>query len=581
MTTEKKKPMDHFYKLLGSGRNISKRSITINVKESSDSLLLSTNSSFYNTNKKSESYLTLIQMLKNDLYQIQDMINSNTKDIKMFKLLSKAPGLSKKLSEIENNKSVKDVIEKITEMSQKTDKIFSRYGCKDSKALIEKIFLELSFNELLLEKIYDFFILMKLSVHKDDTYQESLSKIISIKSFIDKTVDKFNEKNNNKNNNEGNIIEYKKIKEIKSMIDLIKFNINNNINDKNFIEIFNHIIKLINEYFEKKNKFIINEINLEEKDIGDNCNCTNDEIEKFEKILNKLIESINNYKIDNSGIKEKNDELIKKIEEMENNIKEKNENQNMDIINLKSEFDSEKQKFIESIETSNKKYVELKNEYDSLKAENEKLVEEINTLKEAHLSNNTDFDIQLKQKEELIINLQKSISEKDVLNLQLTNQIKELEAAKNKKMDIKNSEIYKLMNNYDSQLKKIGTDLMNQNGEEMRILENKYKNLESKYNMILLERETLKKNIIYLKGKRYDPDSYEEVLKEQFETMRNAFQKKIEDLNEELNDVKRDSRIKVYQLELELKENIKLKNNFLKQIISLQSQVDMMKKEGE
>ena len=579
MTTEKKKPMDHFYKLLGSGRNISKRSITINVKESSDSLLLSTNSSFYKANKKSESYLTLIQMLKNDLYQIQEMINSNTKDIKMFKLLSKAPGLSKKLSEIENNKSVKDVIEKITEMSQKTDKIFSRYGCKDSKALIEKIFLELSFNELLLEKIYDFFILMKLSVHKDDTYQESLSKIISIKSFIDKTVDKFNEKNNNKNNNEGNIIEYKKIKEIKSMIDLIKFNINNNINDKNFIEIFNHIIKLINEYFEKKNKFIINEINLEEKDIGDNCNCTNNEIEKFEKILNKLIESINNYKIDNSGIKEKNDELIKKIEEMENNIKEKNENQN--IINLKSEFDSEKQKFIESIETSNKKYVELKNEYDSLKAENEKLVEEINTLKEAHLSNNTDFDIQLKQKEELIINLQKSISEKDVLNLQLTNQIKELEAAKNKKMDIKNSEIYKLMNNYDSQLKKIGTDLMNQNGEEMRILENKYKNLESKYNMILLERETLKKNIIYLKGKRYDPDSYEEVLKEQFETMRNAFQKKIEDLNEELNDVKRDSRIKVYQLELELKENIKLKNNFLKQIISLQSQVDMMKKEGE
>ena len=253
----------------------------------------------------------------------------------------------------------------------------------------------------------------------------------------------------------------------------------------------------------------------------------------------------------------------------------------MDIINLKSEFDSEKQKFIESIETSNKKYVELKNEYDSLKAENEKLVEEINTLKEAHLNNNIDLDNQLKQKEELIINLQKSISEKDVLNLQLTNQIKELEAAKNKKMDIKNSEIYKLMNNYDSQLKKIGTDLMNQNGEEMRILENKYKNLESKYNMILLERETLKKNIIYLKGKRYDPDSYEEVLKEQFETMRNAFQKKIEDLNEELNDVKRDSRIKVYQLELELKENIKLKNNFLKQIISLQSQVDMMKKEGE
>ena len=57
----------------------------------------------------------------------------------------------------------------------------------------------------------------------------------------------------------------------------------------------------------------------------------------------------------------------------------------------------------------------------------------------------------------------------------------------------------------------------------------------------------------FCKGKRYDPDSYEEVLKEQFETMRNAFQKKIEDLNEELNDVKRDSRIKVYQLDFATK----------------------------
>ena len=60
--------------------------------------------------------------------------------------------------------------------------------------------------------------------------------------------------------------------------------------------------------------------------------------------------------------------------------------------------------------------------------------------------------------------------------------------------------------------------------------------------------------------------------------MRNAFSRKIEDLNEELNDVKRDSRVKIYQLDLELKENIKLKNNFLKQIISLQSQLDSLNK---
>ena len=135
------------------------------------------------------------------------------------------------------------------------------------------------------------------------------------------------------------------------------------------------------------------------------------------------------------------------------------------------------------------------------------------------------------------------------------------------------------MSNYESQLKKLGSDLMNQNKLEIKNLENKLQSLQTKYDMVILERESLKKNIIFLKGKKYDPDSYEEVLKEQFETMRNAFVLKIEELNEELNDIKRDSRIRVYQLDLELKENIKLKNTFLKQIISLQSQLDALKQE--
>ena len=138
----------------------------------------------------------------------------------------------------------------------------------------------------------------------------------------------------------------------------------------------------------------------------------------------------------------------------------------------------------------------------------------------------------------------------------------------------------KIMKASEAQLKKIGNDLMTQNKTEIKNLENKIISLQNKYDMILLERESLKKNIIFLKGKKYDPDSYEEVLKEQFETMRNAFVVKIDELNEELNDIKRDSRIKVYQLELELKENVKLKNNFLKQIISLQSQLDALNKEN-
>ena len=574
MKMEKKKSVDNFYKLLGSGRSSSKRTIT--VKDSTDMLTLSTSSSFYNNNKKSESYLTLIQMLKSDLFQIQDMINSNSKDIKMFKLLSKSPGLSKKLTEIEQKKLMPDLIDKIDELSQKHDKIMKIYGCKDNKQLIQKIFFELNLYELLIGKIQDFFILMKLSLHKDDTYQESLSKIINMKDFIEKTIEKLNEKNNNKiiktNSGVKDII-YK----IKSLNEFVTADIN--IDDKLFKDIILYIIKLINDFFKKKNQDI-----CDDKDININIevDINKSEIEKFEIIQEELIKLIKNYQIDIIKIKEENENLIKKIEEFEN--------KNMDIINLKSQFETEKNELLHNLELSDNKYKELENEYNSLKEQNTKIISELNILKETSQNNNISLENDLKLKTEQILNLEKSnldlnnkIKELNSKIIELNAKIIELENDRNKKFDInesiKNSEISKIMSNYESQLKKLGSDLMNQNKLEIRNLENKLKSLQTKYDMVILERESLKKNIIYLKGKKYDPDSYEEVLKEQFETMRNAFVLKIEELNEELNDIKRDSRIRVYQLDLELKENIKLKNTFLKQIISLQSQLDALKQE--
>ena len=145
-----------------------------------------TGSSFYLHENKTETYQTLIQMLKSDLIQIQDMINNNSSDIKMYKLLSKTPGLTKKLSEIEENKNVNSIIDKIMEDSKNIDKISKIYGTKNTQEIISKLFLELSYNELLLKKIYDYFTLMKLKLYKDDTYQESLSKVIPIQNFMDK-----------------------------------------------------------------------------------------------------------------------------------------------------------------------------------------------------------------------------------------------------------------------------------------------------------------------------------------------------------------------------------------------------------
>ena len=250
---------------------------------------------------------------------------------------------------------------------------------------------------------------------------------------------------------------------------------------------------------------------------------------------------------------------------------------------------------MEKIENSENKYTQLETEYNTLKEQNTQILSELNELKEKELNNTNNtpsLENELNSKNEQITILEKSnsdlinkINELNAKILELTNKIKDLEAAKNKNIDInkslQNSEVMQIMKNYESQLKKIGTDLMNQNKTELKNLENKLKSLQTKYDMVVLERESLKRNIIYLKGKKYDPDSYEEVLKEQFETMRNAFVIKIDELNEELNDIKRDSRVRIYQLELELKENVKLKNNFLKQIISLQTQLDALNKEEE
>ena len=585
--TEKKKSGDNFYRLLGEGRKKSSKKQKQTI-DSTNSLCLSTTSSFYYSDKKSDSYLTLIQMLKSDLLQIQDMINSNTQDIKMFKLLSKAPGLSKKLSEIEEQKSISHLLDKITEDSQKYEKISKIYNCNDYKQLVQKIFLELSFNELLLKKIYDFFVLMKLSLHKDDTYQESLSKIISIKSFIEKTISKINDKNKNRNinnNNDNNIL---KIESLQELLNLDKKN------DKKTTDIIKHIIKLINKYFKNENETIIAKINDENNKDDYKINVeqleNKSEILKFEQINNELINIIYKLKTSYNEEKEKNEKLINEISEKDKQIETMNNNQNSDIDNLKAELENEKKKILEEIEELNKKYEDKEKEYDLLKEENNRLIQEISQYKENEQNSsekNIKFEDDLKVKDEKILDLEKintelnnKINELNKKINELNNKITELEKKKNNNIDInkvmKDSDIIKMVNNYDAQLKKLGNDLMNKNKDELRNLENKLKNLESKYEMIVLERESLKKNIIYLKGKKYDPDSYEEVLKEQFETMRNAFTQKIDDLNEELNDVKRDSRVRIYNLELELKENVRLKNNFLKQIISLQSQLDSL-----
>ena len=380
-----------------------------------------TGSSFYLHENKTETYPTLIQMLKSDLIQIQDLINNNSSDIKMYKLLSKSPGLTKKLTEIEENKNIKVSIDKMAEDSKNIDKISKIYGCKNQE-LISKLYLELSYNELLLKKFYDYFTLMKLKLYKDDTYQQSLSRVIPIQSFMEKA--------------------------------------------SNFIPTTGSLDDRIVQLSMDKEK-LTKELNeLKKKNMSNNNGSTNENICKIldlkEKEINKL--------------KKENDHLKRKLQE------EKESKSNTSV------------------------------------------------------NNNTIFETEVKFKD--------------------------------------SQDFRKILENFENETKKSRTEFCNKINEEIKELKTKFNKLEENYNIINEERKSLKQIIDKIRNKSYDPDSYEEVLREQFATMKNAFLKKIALLDEELNDVKQESRVKLYQMEEEIKESNYLKNVFLKQVITLQSKLE-------
>ena len=378
-----------------------------------------TGSSFYLSQSKVDSYPTLIQMLKSDLIKIQDMITSNSGDIKMYKLLSKTPGLTKKLSEIEETKKIN--IEKINESSKNIDKISKIYGTKNLQELVSKIFLELTYNEQILKKLNDYFILMKLKLYKDDTYQESLSKIISVQTFVEKAA---------------NIVP-----------------ISGGL-DERIIQLSLEKEKLTKELLELK--------------------------EKMEKNKNSNIDNKNKDKEINT-LKKENELLKKKLEE------EKENNNNVSIISNTNN-------------TSNVFETEIK------------------------FKNSSDFK--------------------------------------------------KLLAEFENELKKSRSEFCSKINEEIKDIKIKYEKLEENYNVINEERKSLKKEMDKIRKGGYDPDSYEAVLRDQFETMKKSFMVKLENLNEELNNVKQESRVKIYQVEEEMKECNYLKNVFLNQLVTLQAKLE-------
>ena len=383
-----------------------------------------TGSSFYLSESKVDTYPTLIQMLKSDLIKIQDMIKYNSSDIKMYKLLSKTPGLTKKLTEIEESKNLN--YEKLTESSKNIDRISKIYGTKNLQELVSKIFLELTYNELILKKLNDYFILMKLKLYKDDTYQENLSKIISVQTFMEKA--------------------------------------------ENIVPISGGLDERIIQLSLEKERLSKELIALKEKMEQDSDNNNNKEkslIEVKDKEINKL--------------KKENELLQKKLEE------EKENTNNNSVVNS----------------TTN---------------------------------NSNVFETEIKFKN--------------------------------------SSDFKKILANFESDLKKSRQEFCTKINEEIKEIKTKYDKLEENYNVINEERKSLKKEIDKVKKGGFDQDSYEAVLRDQFETMKRSFMEKLDNLNEELNNVKQESRLKIYQTEEEMKESNYLKNVFLNQLVTLQAKLE-------
>ena len=534
---------ENFYKIIGSNR----------------SELRQSQSNFYFSSNKSETFSTLIQMLKSDLLTIQDMINSNINDIKMYKLLSKNPNLTKKLSEIEESKNISFFIDKITEQSANIEKVSKIYGTQSSNECIQKLFLECYLNDLFMKKVSDYFTLMKLKLYNDDTYQESLSKIIFIREFIEKIP--------NKNNVNKNVNFEKKKSEIDDFLKINTLNELLDYNSKNK-KICTHIFQLVENYFNDINNNIIKTIN--KFDIENNLNFLTNfkgtQVEKYFKLKETYNKILSNYNLKYENLLSK----VKNKENLDNEINLLNEKYEKEIIELNNKLDK-LLKENENLKNSKNSNSDLKYTSDNINTLKEKNLDEKKKLEESYKKKIETLNTDLKNLKEKILEVEKKIKDKENIkdNEPKKDNLVSLKIDKIEKIDIK-----EFIKKHDIEYSKNIKEANKKFDNEINDLNLKVDQITEKINILKLEKSDLKKKLEIIQGRNFNKDTYEKILLKQFDFMKEAFSKKVNELNNQINFVQNDSRKKIFELEQDFKEINRLKNVFQQQIITLINQID-------
>ena len=337
----------------------------------------------FNSQHRSENY----GILKSDLFQIQEMINADSYLTKMYKITSKSPSFTKRLTEIEENKDVKSLIEKITEDASNIDRTGKLYNCTSTNELLQKLSLDVFYYELLFKKINELFLVLHLKIGGDDNlYQESFSKFFVIKLVTERLLEKFyvnNSESNNtnlniENNNSVNTIninsnvfltndksnsdketesEYKKLLEFNSLSDIIK-----NYKDSDN-QVLNHFSAISNNFLDKINK---NYNDLIQK-FSTNKTQNSLNIENFlaQKLMIEKIITDKNKEI------EKLNELLKEVNDQnlfyENNTK----NLQKELLQVQSEFNKFKEEKAKEKESTKEEIKNNKTSSYSEQTENE------------------------------------------------------------------------------------------------------------------------------------------------------------------------------------------------------------------